>query len=163
MVVVPPTSSSNNPPLRSRRVSVPGNDTMDLPPPLAVKPNETQDEIETNEAIEEVIHSPRHKYTLKDFQFLDVIGRGGFGEVRIVRERKSAEIYAMKTMSKSQLVSMNKLSQIMAERDILSEGNNVWVVGMNFSFQDSKFLYLIMEYCPGGDFMTILMREDMLS
>jgi len=133
---------------------------MEVPP--APAPLETVEEVVEAEVGDDP-HSPRHKYTLKDFQYLDVIGRGGFGEVRIVRERKSAEIYAMKTMSKSQLVSMNKLSQIMAERDILSEGNNVWVVGMNFSFQDQKFLYLIMEYCPGGDFMTILMREDMLS
>jgi len=104
-----------------------------------------------------------HRWTLQDFETLDVIGRGGFGEVRLVRETKSSEVYAMKTMSKSQLVSMNKLPQIMAEREILADSDNDWVVRMYFSFQDVQFLYLIMEYCPGGDFMTILMREDMLS
>ncbi|PPD79141.1 hypothetical protein GOBAR_DD23925 [Gossypium barbadense] len=34
---------------------------------------------------------------------------------------------------------------------------------MFYSFQDSDFLYLIMEYLPGGDIMTLLMREDILS
>lgn len=37
------------------------------------------------------------------------------------------------------------------------------IVKLFYSFQDSDFLYLIMEYLPGGDIMTLLMREDILS
>lgn len=32
-----------------------------------------------------------------------------------------------------------------------------------YSFQDPEFLYLIMEYLPGGDIMTLLMREETLT
>lgn len=32
-----------------------------------------------------------------------------------------------------------------------------------YSFQDAEYLYLIMEYLPGGDMMTLLIREDTLT
>merc|ERR1712187_529223 len=38
-----------------------------------------------------------------------------------------------------------------------------WLVRLVYSFQDNKYLYLVMEYCGGGDLMTILMREDILT
>lgn len=38
--------------------------------------------------------------------------------------------------------------------------NNRWVVNLYFSFQDATYLYLIMEYVPGGDMMTMLIKED---
>jgi len=103
------------------------------------------------------------KWKLSDFQHLDVIGRGAFGEVRIVREKVGKTIYAMKTMAKKQLVQSKKIPSIKAEREILAASDNPWIVRMYFSFQDQTFLYLIMEYCPGGDLMSILMREDTLS
>src|SRR4051794_23284059 len=41
--------------------------------------------------------------------------------------------------------------------------DNPWVVKLHYSFQDDKNLYLVMEYLPGGDLMTILMKYDILS
>lgn len=38
-----------------------------------------------------------------------------------------------------------------------------WVVELKFSFQDDKYLYLVMEYLAGGDLMTLLMKKDILS
>ena len=55
----------------------------------------------------------------------------------------------------------------MAERDLLADSNtnskNPWIVNLYFSFQDSDYLYLIMEYVPGGDMMTMLIKEDTFS
>jgi serine/threonine protein kinase len=54
----------------------------------------------------------------------------------------------------------------MAERDLLADTSvsyNDWVVNLYFSFQDSKYLYLIMEYVPGGDMMNLLIQEDTFS
>merc|ERR1719320_2247830 len=49
------------------------------------------------------------------------------------------------------------------ERNLLAAADNVWLVKLHYSFQDATFLYLVMEYCAGGDLMTILMREDILT
>ena len=45
-----------------------------------------------------------------------------------------------------------QIAHARAERDILVEADNPWVVKMYYSFQDSVSLYLIMEFLPGGQY-----------
>jgi len=106
---------------------------------------------------------PNKRYSLNDFKCLKIIGRGAFGEVRIVQQKGSENIYALKTMEKKHLIKSKQINHIKAEREILASAKDNWIVQMNFSFQDQTYLYLVMEYCGGGDLMSILMREDILS
>lgn len=55
------------------------------------------------------------------------------------------------------------MAHVRAERDVLVEADHQWVVRMFYSFQDPMNLYLIMEFLPGGDMMTLLMKKDTLS
>lgn len=50
-----------------------------------------------------------------------------------------------------------------AERNLLAEVDSNCIVKLYCSFQDEEYLYLIMEYLPGGDMMTLLMRKDTLT
>ena len=50
-----------------------------------------------------------------------------------------------------------------AERNLLAEVDSNCIVKLYYSFQDEEYLYLIMEYLPGGDMMTLLMRKDTLT
>lgn len=50
-----------------------------------------------------------------------------------------------------------------AERNLLAEVDSNYIVKLYCSFQDDEYLYLIMEYLPGGDLMTLLMRKDTLT
>ena len=56
-----------------------------------------------------------------------------------------------------------QLAHVRAERDVLAESNSPWVVQLFYSFQDSSYLYLIMEFLPGGDLMTMLIKYDTFS
>merc|ERR1712060_845387 len=105
----------------------------------------------------------RKKVTIEHFGTVKIIGRGAFGEVRVVRKRDDSEVYAMKTMLKKEMIDKNQVEHIKAERDLLSRADNPWLVRLVYSFQDNQYLYLVMEYCGGGDLMTILMREDILT
>lgn len=69
----------------------------------------------------------------------------------------------MKKMNKSEMEYKNQISHVRAERDILASAANHWIVELKCSFQDEKFLYLVMEYLPGGDLMTLLMKKDILA
>eukprot|EP00743_Colponemidia_sp_Colp-15_P000587 GILK01000659.1.p1 GENE.GILK01000659.1~~GILK01000659.1.p1 ORF type:complete len:505 (+),score=87.31 GILK01000659.1:204-1517(+) len=105
----------------------------------------------------------RKKVSVRDFDSIKLIGRGAFGEVRVVRKRDTGEVFALKKMKKTEMVYKNQVGHVRAERDVLVYANHPFVVQLHFSFQDERHLYLVMEYLPGGDLMTLLMRKDILS
>lgn len=127
--------------------------------------NEEQEEMMRNlERREtEYMRMQRRKIGIDDFEQLTVIGKGAFGEVRLCRAKSTGEIFAMKKLKKSEMLSRGQVEHVRSERNLLAEVDSRYIVKLFYSFQDSDFLYLIMEYLPGGDIMTLLMREDILS
>ncbi|THH15506.1 hypothetical protein EW146_g4978 [Bondarzewia mesenterica] len=105
----------------------------------------------------------RTKLGLDDFRTVKVIGKGAFGEVRLVQKTDTGKIYAMKTLKKEEMLKKDQLAHVRAERDVLAESNSPWVVQLYYSFQDPAYLYLIMEFLPGGDLMTMLIKYDTFS
>ncbi|XP_073034768.1 uncharacterized protein [Primulina eburnea] len=111
----------------------------------------------------EYMRLKRHKISVDDFELLTIIGRGAFGEVRLCQEKKSGDIYAMKKLKKSEMLSRGQVEHVKAERNLLAEVASAYIVKLYCSFQDSEYLYLVMEYLPGGDIMTLLIREEHLT
>lgn len=105
----------------------------------------------------------RTKLGLDDFRTVKVIGKGAFGEVRLVQKLDTGKIYAMKSLHKNEMLKRDQLAHVRAERDVLAESNSPWVVQLFYSFQDSAYLYLVMEFLPGGDLMTMLIKYDTFS
>ena len=85
------------------------------------------------------------------FDFLSIIGKGGFGKVWRVRYKKNYKEFAMKEMSKARIIEKNCVSSIIGERDILSQIHHPFIINMIFSFQDENNLYLVMNLFTGGD------------
>jgi serine/threonine kinase 38 len=104
----------------------------------------------------------RKKLTVFDFESVAIIGKGAFGEVRVVRHKVTGEVLAMKKMIKSEMINKNQVMHVRSERNALSIADNPWIVDLKYSFQDDSNLYLVMEFLPGGDLMTILMKRDIL-
>ncbi|KAI3504066.1 hypothetical protein L2E82_45140 [Cichorium intybus] len=111
----------------------------------------------------EYMRLQRHKMGADDFEPLTMIGKGAFGEVRICREKTTGNVYAMKKLKKSEMLRRGQVEHVKAERNLLAEVDSNCIVKLYCSFQDEEFLYLIMEYLPGGDMMTLLMRKDTLT
>ncbi|PVI00081.1 Serine/threonine-protein kinase-like protein cbk1 [Periconia macrospinosa] len=73
------------------------------------------------------------------------------------------QVYAMKVIRKSDMLRNSQEGHLRAERDFLvASENSRWVVPLLASFQDNINLYLVMEYMIGGDFLGMLLREDIL-
>ncbi|CAH8513106.1 unnamed protein product [Heterobilharzia americana] len=111
----------------------------------------------------EFLRLKRARLTVDDFLPLKIIGKGAFGEVRLVQKQDNGYIYAMKILHKADMLQKDQVAHVRAERDILVKADNPWVVKMFYSFQDSVNLYLVMEFLPGGDMMTLLMKRDTLT
>jgi serine/threonine protein kinase len=152
------------------------------------------------------------------YEVVQVLGKGSFGVVRLVKEKKGAsadpeatltrslstaassrkpsrtdlataalkatakealaplskrkrrhvkatkEVYAMKVIRKSEMIRNSQEGHLRAERDFLvAATGSRWIILLIASFQDSHNLYLVMDYCIGGDFLGLLIRKNILN
>jgi len=86
-----------------------------------------------------------------NFVFHFVVGKGGFGKVWKVEAKKNKQIFAMKEMSKSKVITKRSVNSVMNERHLLATLKHSSLVNMIHAFQDRENLYLVMELMPGGD------------
>ena len=86
-----------------------------------------------------------------NFEFLHIIGRGGFGKVWSVKSKKTNKHYALKQMSKVKIIDKKSIKSINSERELLSQLYSPFIVNMHYAFQDKEYLYLVMDLLPGGD------------
>ncbi|KAL3129440.1 hypothetical protein CHM_2g1830 [Cryptosporidium hominis] len=105
----------------------------------------------------------RKRVSIKDFKILSPIGAGAFGIIRLAECRNTGSIYALKQMRKSIIRTKNQLERIYNERALLAQNASDFVVKLFYTFQDDKHLYQVMEYLPGGDLMSYLIKYDKFS
>ncbi|XP_072557442.1 myotonin-protein kinase-like isoform X3 [Paramormyrops kingsleyae] len=91
-----------------------------------------------------------------DFDILGVIGRGTFSEVAVARLRRTQQAYALKIMNKWEILNHAETACYQEEREVLVRGDRRWITALHYAFQDDNYLYLAMDYCVGGDLLTLL-------
>ncbi|KAK3939500.1 kinase-like domain-containing protein [Diplogelasinospora grovesii] len=105
----------------------------------------------------------RTKDKPENYTTVKIIGKGAFGEVKLVQKKADGKVYAMKSLIKTEMFKKDQLAHVRAERDILAESDSPWVVKLYTTFQDANFLYMLMEFLPGGDLMTMLIKYEIFS
>jgi len=96
------------------------------------------------------------------FQLIEILGQGTFGKVFKVKKRESEDKreYAMKVLKKAFLVKNNHLRYAITEANILKLSDHPFVVKLHYSFQTPENLYMILDYCPGGDLAFHLNKKQ---
>ncbi|EQL00827.1 Protein kinase-like domain protein [Ophiocordyceps sinensis CO18] len=105
----------------------------------------------------------RTKDKPENYNTVKIIGKGAFGEVKLVQKKGDGKVYAMKSLIKTEMFKKDQLAHVRSERDILAESDSPWVVKLYTTFQDTYFLYMLMEFLPGGDLMTMLIKYEIFS
>ena len=125
------------------------------------------DKLEIKESIKkkeiEFLRKSRQKLSIFQFEPINIIGKGAFGEVRVCKYKENGKIYAVKKMKKEIMKKKNQSFHIRTERDILKSIDSPWITKLYYSFQDEKYLYLVMDFCQGGDLMSYLIKEDTIN
>lgn len=93
------------------------------------------------------------------FELLYIIGRGGFGKVWKVIDKKTKKSFAMKEMAKTKfkiffnlrVLTKKSVESVMNEKRLLSTLKHKFLINMIYSFQDIDNLYLVMDLVSGGD------------
>ncbi len=105
----------------------------------------------------------REKQTVRNYESLAIIGRGAFGEVHVCRDKSNGEIVAVKKIKKEVLYLKNQVLHVRNEQILMSKVKSPWIVELKASFQEDDYLYLVMEFLPGGDLMNLLIKRDILT
>lgn len=101
--------------------------------------------------------------TIENFETLNLLGQGTYARVFLVRHKSSQQLMAAKVMKKNYIQKKNAVSQIINEKNILSELDHPFVMKLNCSFQSKHNLFLMLEYCPGGELFRILEKKGKLN
>jgi protein-serine/threonine kinase len=99
-----------------------------------------------------------NEVTVEDFGALSLLGKGVFGEVYLVKHKQTGNLYAMKVLDKKRVLTHNVIRYTRAERDVLSVTKHPFIVNLHYTFQNSKKLFMIMQYCPGYILIVIVVE-----
>jgi serine/threonine protein kinase len=97
-----------------------------------------------------------------DFILLRVIGRGAFGKVLQVAHATSGRVYAMKVYSKRFLQEQSQVSYTLSEAAISARLRHPFIVPLRFAFQSRSRMFLISDYCAGGELFNALRKHGLL-
>lgn len=95
----------------------------------------------------------------QSFRKLKLLGKGGAGTVYLVVLRGTDLVYAMKELTKEDMIKRDKVLRVMTEREILASANHPFIVTMYATFQTSTRLCFVMDFCAGGEFFNVLARQ----
>eukprot|EP00300_Choanocystis_sp_HF-7_P003696 c12819_g1_i1.p1 GENE.c12819_g1_i1~~c12819_g1_i1.p1 ORF type:complete len:368 (+),score=79.93 c12819_g1_i1:71-1174(+) len=110
-----------------------------------------------------IIPPEQRKVNLSHFTLLRVLGRGTFGKVMLVQKKDTNQIFAMKVLHKSAIISRNQVQHTKTERHVLQIIDFPFIVKLHYAFQSAGKLYLIMDYLSGGELFFHLKREGRFS
>uniref|UniRef100_A0A914PLH8 non-specific serine/threonine protein kinase n=1 Tax=Panagrolaimus davidi TaxID=227884 RepID=A0A914PLH8_9BILA len=106
-----------------------------------------------------ITHLENHRLKCSDFDAIKVIGRGAFGEVRLVRQKDSRKVYALKLLNKNEMLLRADTAFFWEERDIMAYSKSKWIVRLHYAFQDKTHLYMVMDM-PGGDVANLMANYE---
>ena len=103
---------------------------------------------------------------LEDFKLLKVLGKGAYGKVfqaRKIRGCHAGSLFAIKSVNKSRIASsQTDIRHTKAERDVLVRTDHPFIVKLHYAFETSSRLYLVQEFCRGGELFRRMEVERMM-
>lgn len=97
-----------------------------------------------------------------DFETIKLLGKGDVGKVYLVHLKgypPTEQLYAMKVLDNEEMIRRNKQQRIQMEKQILEITHHPFIVTLYATYEDDNNFYLLMEYCPGGEFFRVLQSQ----
>ncbi|KAI9641466.1 cAMP-dependent protein kinase catalytic subunit [Ciborinia camelliae] len=109
------------------------------------------------------IRQTKGKYSLTDFEIQRTLGTGSFGRVHLVQSKHNQRYYAVKVLKKAQVHKMKQVEHTNDERKMLQEVKHPFLITLWGTFQDSKNLYMVMDFVEGGELFSLLRKSQVCS
>ncbi|TAQ89182.1 hypothetical protein B7494_g2496 [Chlorociboria aeruginascens] len=126
---------------------------------------------------QEIQQTPRTKalggsskrLSIDDFQLVRTLGTGTFARVWLVRlanpaDEDSDKVYALKVLRKVEVIKLKQVDHVNHERSVLSDvAGHPFITTLITSFSDYDSLYMLLDYCPGGEVFSYLRKAKRFS
>lgn len=123
-------------------------------------------------APEEITEDARNKelghsskgLSVKDFELVRTLGTGTFARVWLVRLANPAEedrdkVFALKVLRKVDVIKLKQVDHVNHEREVLADvAGHPFITTLITSFSDHDSLYMLLDYCPGGEVFSYLRK-----
>ncbi|XP_053773295.1 putative serine/threonine-protein kinase PRKY isoform X4 [Desmodus rotundus] len=134
---------------------------VDPDPPKST--GETPDEAPAQVPGSDTPASESPTYRLQDFDTLATVGTGTFGRVQLVQLKTAKRFFALKVMSIPEVIRLKQEQHVHNEKSVLKEVNHPFLVKLFWTCHDERFLYMLMEFVPGGELFSYLRNRGRFS
>ena len=110
-------------------------------------------------ATEEIEHEPN----ISDFNIIKEIGNGSYGKVYLATHKKTKAKYAIKAIDKLNIENKQEKKNFNREVEIMYKLDHPNIVKLYSHFEDNKYCYLLVKYCPKGNAYDLLIKNYITS
>jgi len=101
--------------------------------------------------------------SLDDYTRIKTLGTGSFGRVMLVQNKQTKEYHAMKILDKQKVVKLKQVEHTLNEKRILQAVDFPFLVKLDSHFKDNSYLYMVLEFVPGGEMFSHLRKSGRFS
>lgn len=105
--------------------------------------------------------APKSDHSLDQCDVAGALGEGSFGRVLLLRDKHTHKEYALKCMSKEHLRNEGQDTMVQNERGTMMLLDSDFIVRLYRSYEDSEFLYLMLEPALGGELFDVYTDHDL--
>jgi len=98
--------------------------------------------------------------SIKDVKKHKMLGMGAFGKVWLATSRDTKKPYALKTITKRQLIEAGQVKGVMREKQIMASIEHPFILPLVGSFQDEDFLFLLIPFVSGGELFNVVHTDQ---
>jgi len=95
----------------------------------------------------------------KDLVKFRILGVGTFGKVWLVSHKRTSTPYALKQLSKREIIGHHQVEGVIREKNIMASLKHPFVVDLMATFQDDRNLYMLIALVQGGELFSIIHTE----
>lgn len=102
-------------------------------------------------------------YRLEELDTVATVGTGTFGRVFLVRDKQSRAFFALKQMKIPDVIRLKQEQHVHNEKEVLNEVNHPFLIRLFWTHHDDRFLYMLLDYVPGGELFSYLRSRGRFS